>query len=218
MLPQDLTSIQVRVLGSLIEKELATPDNYPLSLNALTGACNQSTNRDPVMTLDENSVSAAIDVLRRLGLVRSFQGIGSRVPKFQHLLTEACELSRPELAAICVLMLRGAQTLAEVRTRSARLLPNDDADAIEAALEALSERDPAPAVTRLARRPGQKEVRYTHLLGGELAVVDTEIGPDSVESPRRADRLSEIEDAVRDLRTDVVGLRAELAEFRKQFE
>ncbi|MBC7896726.1 MAG: DUF480 domain-containing protein, partial [Cytophagaceae bacterium] len=156
--------MEVRVLFSLVEKELSTPDHYPLSLNSLTSACNQSSNRDPVMALDEDAVAAALTVLRRATLVRSFQSIGSRVPKFEHLLVDAAELSRLELAVLCVLALRGSQTLAEVRSRAARLVPGEDAERIEAAIEGLVDRPSTPLVARLPRRPGQKEARYGHLL------------------------------------------------------
>jgi uncharacterized protein YceH (UPF0502 family) len=167
MIPENLAPVELRVLGSLIEKELSTPDHYPLSLNALTSACNQSSNRDPVMSLDEGTVSRAIDTLRRQGLVRSIQGIGSRVPKYQHLMAEF--FSRAELAVLCVLALRGPQTQAEVRTRAARLMPGDDSTELDAALEALVTRDAEPVVARLSRRPGQKEARYAHLLSGPVA-------------------------------------------------
>jgi uncharacterized protein YceH (UPF0502 family) len=216
MLPQNLGPVEVRVLGSLIEKELSTPDHYPLSLNALTAACNQSSNRDPVMTLDEDAVSSAITVLRRLSLVRSFQGSGSRVPKYQHLLTEAGDLSRAELAVLCVLMLRGPQTLAEVRTRGARLTPGDDQGGVEAALEALTTREPAPAAIRLPRRPGQKEARYAHLLAGEVAYEADD--PQPPMPPADANRIAALEEAMRELRNELNDLRAQLATFRKQFE
>jgi uncharacterized protein YceH (UPF0502 family) len=216
MLPQSLGPVDVRVLGSLIEKELSTPDHYPLSLNALTSACNQSSNRDPVMMLDEASVSGAIDVLRRLSLVRSFQASGTRVPKYQHLLAEAGDLSRAELAVLCVLALRGPQTLAEVRSRATRLMPNDDPDAVEAALEALAGRTPSPPVTRLPRRPGQKEARYAHLLAGEVSY-EMEDAP--LPAPAAsADRIAALEELAEELRSEVADLRAQLAEFRKQFE
>ena len=216
MLPQNLEPVEVRVLGSLIEKELSTPDHYPLSLNALTSACNQSSNRDPVMTLDESAVSHAIDVLRRLGLVRSFQASGSRVPKYQHLLTEVGELSRAERAVLCVLALRGPQTLAEVRSRAGRMMPSDGSDGVDAALEALMARDPDAVVTRLSRRPGQKEARYAHRLGGEVVY---EVDDTPVPAPTAAtDRLNALEELTRELRDEVADLRAQLAEFRKQFE
>ena len=167
-LPQNLDSVAVRVLGALIEKELSTPEHYPLSLNALVNACNQSSNRDPVMSLDNAAVSGALTVLRRLSLVRSFQGIGERVPKYQHLLADSDDLSRAELAVLCVLTLRGPQTLGEVRSRAARLMPADDPDAVQQALNALMTREPSPAATRLPRLPGQKETRYAHLLSGDV--------------------------------------------------
>jgi len=215
MLPQDLDPVQVRVLGSLIEKEMATPDHYPLSLNALTSACNQSSNREPVMALDENSVSTAVTALRRLNLVRSFQASGSRVPRYQHLLAEAGELSQADQAVLCVLMLRGPQTVAEVRARAARLLPGDDSDAAEAALSALLARDGSP-ITRLQRGPGQKEARYAQLLSGAVAF-DTEDA--LVPAPGAArDRIAALEETTAELRKEVDDLRAQLAAFRKQFE
>jgi uncharacterized protein YceH (UPF0502 family) len=215
-LPNDLDPVAVRVTGCLIEKELSTPDHYPLSLNALTNACNQSSNRDPVMALEEGTVSQAIDSLRRQGLVRSIQAIGSRVPKYQHLLAEAVELTRAELAVLCVLALRGQQTQAEVRTRAARLMPGDDSSGLDAALEALIAREPQPVVARLPRRPGQKEVRYAHLLSGEV-VAAAEIAPDATPAPAPAtDRLAALEQLADELRTEVADLRAQLESFRKQ--
>ena len=216
MLPNNLEPVEVRVIGSLIEKELSTPDNYPLSLNALTSACNQSSNRDPVMALEEGTVMQAIDTLRRQGLVRSIQAIGSRVPKYQHLLAEAAEFTRAELAVLCVLALRGPQTQAEVRTRAARLMPGDDSSGIDAALEALISREPQPVVARLPRRPGQKEPRYAHLLAGDVAEAsdDTPVA----QPVTSTDRLAALEDLANELRDEVADLRAQLASFRKQFE
>lgn len=216
MLPHDLEPVAIRVLGSLIEKELSTPDHYPLSLNALTSACNQSSNRDPVMSLDEGVVSQAIDGLRRQGLVRSIQAIGSRVPKYQHLLAEVGELTPAELAILCVLTLRGPQTLAEVRTRAARLVPGDDPGGMDATLEALIVREPDPVVTRLPRRPGQKEVRYAHRLAGEVVFAVDDIPPATTGSA--TDRITALEELTRELRNEVADLRAQLAAFRKQFE
>ena len=215
MLPQNLGPVEVRVLGSLIEKALSTPEHYPLSLNALTNACNQSSNRNPVMALDEGSVLGAVDILRRLGLVRSFQGIGSRVPKFQHLLEEECELSREDVAVLCVLALRGPQTSSEVRSRAARLMSTDHPDGIDAAVEALMARTPSPAVTRLARQPGQKEARYAHLLAGEVTYEEVDALPAQVVA---TDRISALEELTRDLQGEVADLRAQLADFRRQFE
>lgn len=216
MLPNNLEPTAVRVIGSLIEKELSTPDHYPLSLNALTSACNQSSNRDPVMSLDEGSVSQAIDALRRQGLVRSIQAIGSRVPKYQHLLAEAGEFTRAELAVLCVLMLRGPQTQAEVRVRAARLMPADEAGDLDAALDALIVREPQPVVSRLPRRPGQKEARHVHLLAGDVA----ETADDQPLAPPApaADRIAALEELAQELSKEVADLRAQLAAFRKQFE
>lgn len=220
MLPQTLSPFEARVLGSLIEKELSTPDNYPLSLNATVSACNQSSNRDPVMTLDNPTVMHALDVLRRQSLVRSFQGSGERVPKFQHLLADTDDLSRAELAVLCVLMLRGPQTLNEVTTRASRLVPNDPIDAIQSALEALIARAPTPAAARLPRRPGQKEQRYAHLLGGEVVYEDADPDVDVAEgAPAKAtDRLAALEALTQELRNEVTDLHAQFEAFRKQFE
>lgn len=217
MLPNTLEPVALRVIGSLIEKELSTPDHYPLSLNALTAACNQSSNRDPVMALEEGAVSQAIDSLRRQGLVRSIQAIGSRVPKYQHLLAEAGELTRAELAVLCVLMLRGPQTQAEVRTRAARLMPGDDSTGVDAALEGLMTREPEPLVTRLARRPGQKEPRYAHLLAGDVTEAN-EVAPLQPQTATATERLLALEELVVELRNEVADLRSQLATFRKQFE
>ena len=216
MLPNSLEPVEVRVIGSLIEKELSTPDHYPLSLNALTSACNQSSNRDPVMAIEESTVSHAIDTLRRQGLVRSIQAIGSRVPKYQHLLAEVAELTRAELAVLCVLALRGPQTQAEVRTRASRLMPGDDSTGLDGALEALITREPRPVVVRLARRPGQKEPRYAHLLAGDVAESDDVA---AIQPPAAStDRMSVLEERIDELRNEVSDLRAQLASFRKQFE
>lgn len=221
MLPTNLGPVEVRVLGALIEKELSTPDHYPLSLNALTSACNQSSNRDPVMSLDENTVSGAIDTLRRQGLLRSIQGIGSRVPKYEHQLAAAGDFTRAELAVLCVLALRGPQTQAEVRTRAARLMPGDDATGLDAALDSLATRALQPVVVRLQRRPGQKEPRYAHLLSGEVAETVDEAHsttPAPASTIAAPDRISALEDQVQELRNEVVDLRSQLAQFRKQFE
>ena len=218
MLPNSLDPVAVRVIGSLIEKELSTPDHYPLSLNALTSACNQSSNRDPVMSLEEGNVSQAIDTLRRQGLVRSIQAIGSRVPKYQHLLAEAGEFTHAELAVLCVLALRGQQTQAEVRTRAARLMPGDDSTGIDTALEALVAREPQPVVVRLQRRPGQKEARFAHLLNGDVAEAVAD-APQSHSTPApTTDRIAALEELAQEFSKEIADLRAQLAAFRKQFE
>ena len=218
MLPNDLDPVAVRVIGSLIEKELSTPDHYPLSLNALTSACNQSSNRDPVMSLDETTVSQSIDSLRRQGLVRSIQSVGSRVPKYQHLIAQVGEFSRAELAVLCVLVLRGQQTQAEIRSRAARLMPGDDSSGLDAALEALATRETQPVDIRLPRRPGQKEARYAHLLSGPPASSeDNEPDAPAAITPT-ADRIAALEQLADELRNEIADLRAQLGAFRKQFE
>jgi len=154
MLEPALTDIEVRILGSLIEKEVTTPDNYPLSLNALTAACNQSSNRDPIMQLEESAISESIVALRRRSLVRAIQPSGSRVTKYSHLLGEALNLDARELAVLDVLMLRGPQTPGELNARTGRLAEFADIAQIETTLEGLANRHPEPLVVRLPRRPG----------------------------------------------------------------
>lgn len=214
---QPLTEVEVRVLGSLVEKEATTPDNYPLSLNALTNACNQTSNRDPVMQLEEPVVAGALDTLRRQSLVRAIQPSHSRVMKYRHLLGETMELTQRELAVLCVLMLRGPQTLAELKTRATRLAHFESLDDVETAINQLMARESPSLVTRLERRPGQKEARYAHLLAGEPVVVD-EPEPVARSTAGGGDRIGELERALDELRREVADLRAQLEAFRKQFE
>jgi hypothetical protein len=207
-----LDETDARVLGALIEKQVTTPDAYPLSLNALAAACNQSTNRTPVMALDEDSIVGATDRLRRQSLVRAIRRSDSRVMKYEHLAGEALDLSDRELAVLCVLLLRGPNTLAELRTRTERLASFDGVADVEATLVALSEREAAPLVVRLPRQPGQKEARYAQLLSGPVAA------DISVFEPVKRDRITELEESVNAMREELADLRAQLAEFRKQFE
>jgi uncharacterized protein YceH (UPF0502 family) len=164
----ELTPVQQRVVGALAEKELTTPDNYPLSMNALLAACNQSTNRDPVMQLDERVVSNTLENLKSAGVVRVVYSKGMRVDKYRHVLPEAIGVAPPELALLTVLMLRGPQTGAELRARTERMHPFDGQGDIDATLDTLARRDP-PLVTLHARQPGQKEPRWAHLLGSPAA-------------------------------------------------
>jgi uncharacterized protein YceH (UPF0502 family) len=222
MVQPPLTDVEVRVLGSLLEKEVTTPDNYPLSLNALVAACNQTTNREPVLRLDEDAVVAAAVALRRRYLLRQIQPAGSRVTKFEHLLEQELRIGRRELAVLGVLMLRGPQTAGELYARTARLEPFADLADLEGVLEALMAREPEPLAVRLPRRPGQKEVRYAHLLSGEPPA-DAPISAEERTVPaRRAgaedDRVAALERTVEELRTEVAALRAELAAFRDQFQ
>lgn len=223
MLNPPLTDVEVRVLGSLLEKEVTTPDNYPLSLNALQTACNQTTSREPVMRLDEDAVVHAAVALRRRGLVRQIQPVGSRVTKFEHLLGDELQLGRRELAVLGVLMLRGPQTPGELYARTARLESFADLADLEGVLESLIARQPEPLVARLSRRPGQKEVRYAHLLSGEPSHTAASGMPDEPALPaRRADaeddRVAALERTVEELREEVAALRAELGAFRAQFQ
>jgi uncharacterized protein len=222
MLNPPLTDVEVRVLGALLEKEVTTPDNYPLSLNALQAACNQTTNREPVMRLDEDAVVHAAVALRRRYLLRQIQPAGSRVTKFEHLLAQELRLDRRELAVLGVLMLRGPQTPGELYTRTARLEPFADLADLEGVLESLIAREPEPLVARLPRRPGQKEVRYAHLLSGEPPADAPGTAEEAPVRARRADgdddRIAALERTVEELRAEVATLRAELDAFRTQFQ
>jgi len=213
-----LSPVEVRILGALVEKEATTPDNYPLSLNALTNACNQTSNRDPVMDLDETAVRNAVNSLRQQSLVRAVQHSGSRVMKFQHLINERLDLDASALGVMCVLMLRGPQTSGEIRGRTNRLAEFASVADVEAVLESLSGQG---LVVQLARRPGQKEARYAHLLSGAPpadATDDAESPTEPVTAARGADRISSLESAVADLRAEVADLRARLEDLVRQFE
>lgn len=222
MLTPPLTDVEVRVLGSLLEKEVTTPDNYPLSLNALQVACNQTTSREPVMRLAEDAVVHATVALRRRGMLRQIQPAGSRVTKFEHLLGEDLRLGRRELAVLGVLMLRGPQTPGELYARTARLEPFEDVADLERVLESLIARQPEPLAARLPRRPGQKEVRYAQLLSGEPPQSDAPATEEPAAPARRAgadeDRVAALERTVAELRAEVATLRAELEAFRAQFQ
>lgn len=204
-----LSAIEVRILGSLVEKEATTPDTYPLSLNALTNACNQTSNRDPVMDVAEDDVRWAINNLRQQSLVRAQQGIGSRVMKFQHLLTERLSLDAPSLAVLCTLMLRGPQTMGEIKGRTHRLTEFANLSDVETTLNALVTQGFAH---ELARQPGQKEVRYTHLLSGPPDVSITTV--ESVDAGH--DRVALLESTVTELRQELADLRARVEAFERQ--
>jgi uncharacterized protein len=234
-----LTVLEARVIGCLIEKQITTPDQYPLSLNALVNACNQKTNRDPVLELDERTVQQTVDDLGRKHLVVEKSGFGSRVPKYQHRFCNTeygtLKLDPQELAIVCELLLRGPQTPGELRGRASRMAPFTDVSEVEAALTRLSEREDGPFVTRLAREAGRRESRYAHLFAGEVAAgaqqqesadAARSSHPDSDEpageprassSPetafpdmRQEQRLARLEDEVRALRAELSDLRARL--------
>lgn len=210
-----LDPVEVRVLGALIEKEITTPEYYPLSLNALLAACNQKTGRDPVVQYDEQTVEDALERLRQKRLAATITGAGLRVPKHRQRLTEQLNLGRRELALLCVLMLRGPQTPGELRARSASMHAFTDVDEVLACLERMSEQAP-PLVVRLPRQPGAREHRYVHLLSGAPEVpVDSPTQP-AAQAPR--DRLSVLEAEVATLRAELDQLRRAFEEFRRQFE
>lgn len=219
-----LSEAEARVLGCLLEKEISTPEYYPLSLNALVHACNQKSNRHPVMDLDENAVREA---LRRLGeqmLARS-AGVDSRVAKYEHRLADSFNFTRPETAIVCELLLRGAQTPGELRSRAERLHPFEDLNMVLTTLKHLIEREP-PLVALLPRQPGTKEARYAHLFSGEVAAGETQatrrqeassvdVGPAAVAD---RERTADLEAQVETLRGEVAELKRQFAEFRRQFE
>lgn len=216
----ELSAVEARILGSLVEKESTTPDVYPLSLNALTTACNQTSNRDPVMDLSEDAVRWAVNNLRQQSLVRAVQHSGSRVMKFQHLLGERLELDGPALGALCVLLLRGAQTVGEVRGRAQRLAEFATVAEAETALEQLREKQLA---TELPRRPGQKEARWAHLLSGTPpadAAESTEARAplQSADVDEREERIAALEAVTSDLESKLTQLRQEFEALRRQFE
>jgi uncharacterized protein YceH (UPF0502 family) len=217
-----LTPTEARVLGSLVEKEITTPDYYPLSLNAIVNACNQKSNREPITNLDEDAIRRALHSLDQLGLARS-AATDARVPKFEHRLQEAFNFHRHEIALLCVLLLRGPQTPGELRTRCERLYQFDDLNAVHSALNLLMKRDP-PLVTVLPRQPGTKEVRYAHLLSGEVREAPAQPPstapsmPETAISPASFDRIARLEDQVAALRTELTDLKNQLSTFQKQFQ
>jgi len=218
----ELTDIEVRVLGSLVEKQVTTPEYYPLTLNALTLACNQKNNRSPVTSYDETAVAHALESLREKNLAYVFYGSTSRVPKYKHVLPEVMHLSQPELALMCVLLLRGPQTTGELATRAFRLHEFSGLEEVEATLNSLITREPDPLVKRLPRQPGQKEARFAHLLAGDVnidAFNETE-GISAVSAPRRhaSDRVQELERELEVIKGEIKALQQQFEDFKKQFE
>ena len=210
-----LTDIEARVLGSLIEKQVTTPEYYPLTINALTLACNQKNNRYPVTSYTENQVSEAVERLREKNLAYVFYGSTSRVPKYKHVMPEVMRLSHPEVALMCVLMLRGAQTLGELRGNAARLHDFSGLEEVEQTLNALITRD-EPMVARLPRQPGQKEGRFAHLLSGEInleALAESERAAAAAPS-----RRTNLEEKIEALTAEVASLKEQFEQFKKQFE
>ena len=222
----NLSAFEVRVLGSLAEKAFITPDTYPLSLNAVTMACNQVSNRDPVMQLSDETVQHTLTALRGKKLVREWFPSGSRVPKFDHVLNEVYGLNDAQLAVLTLLMLRGFQTAGEIKGRSGRMHTFHEVERVETTLRSLMEDRETPLAVKLPKAPGTKEARYAHLLSGGLAVERQEIAegitsdaPQAmVISGRGDDRVGALEDEVQQLRAEVNWLSRQFEAFKKQFE
>jgi uncharacterized protein YceH (UPF0502 family) len=217
-----LTPVETRILGCLLEKERLTPENYPLSLNGLTAACNQSTNREPVVSYDEKTVDAGLTSLREKKLASVIFGAGSRVQKYRHKLLEHYNLSTAEVALICVLLLRGAQTPGELRIRTERMHAFESVADVQAKLDELSRGD-APLIRMLEARPGQKERRYIQLLSAEQPEEAAGAGEPASREPSHEDadsaaKIDALAKEVADLRSELAQLREEFAAFRKQFE
>ena len=219
-----LTEIEARVLGALIEKDITTPDYYPLSLNALVNACNQKNNRDPVMTLDESSVCDALASLQEKRMAGPASGADSRVTKYEHRLQEVFNFDRREIAIVCVLLLRGPQTPGELRGRTDRMYHFEALEDVVSTLDRLAQRTP-PLARILPRQPGTKESRYTHLFSGEPPESDITqesvaraFLPASAGTSSAADRITKLEEEVSRLREELVAVQQQLAAFRKQFE
>ena len=214
-----LTEIEVRVLGSLIEKDITTPEYYPLSLNALVNACNQKTNRDPVMQLTEDAVRGALDGLQQQRMAGPARGADSRVTKYEQRLQEVFNFTRPEIAALCVLLLRGFQTPGELRGRAERMHRFETLEDVQSALQKLMQRDP-PLAKVLVRQPGTKESRYAHLLAGDVVEMEVPVQAGAAVERNSADaeRIARLEEEVADLRREVGDVKDQLERFRRQFE
>lgn len=215
-IPQ-LDPVEVRVLGSLLEKDLTTPEYYPLSLNALVNACNQSNNREPVVAYGEDEVTRAMDRLREKRLAVAVSGGDNRVVKFKHLAEETLELARPELSLLCVLLLRGPQTPGELRGRTVRMHPFADLAEMHASLAALSSHA-SPLAAVLPRQPGTKESRHVQLLGGAPAPGEVEAPHPAIAPPATIASPSALEAEVAELRREVAELREQVSALRKMFE
>ncbi len=213
-----LTETEVRVLGSLVEKDITTPEYYPLSLNALVNACNQKSNRDPVMQLDEDAVRDALDGLQQHRMAGPARGADSRVTKYEQRLQEVFNFTRAETAVLCVLLLRGPQTPGELRGRSERLHRFETLEDVQSALQKLMQREP-PLAKVLQRQPGTKESRYAHLLAGDVVEADVPIATGvASRNPADAERIARLEEEVAELRRELSEVKDQMERFRKQFE
>jgi uncharacterized protein YceH (UPF0502 family) len=217
-----LNAVEVRVIGSLIEKQITTPEYYPLTLNALVNACNQISNRDPVVSYDEKTVVRALDSLREKRLAWMVTGAGSRVPKYEHRLAEALKLAEQEVAALCVLMLRGPQTIGEIKGRAARMYEFKELEEVEMTLQSLMNAEPHPLITKLPRQAGMKDSRYAHLLSGEVRIEEQQVAPRlepaAIEVHAENERIARLEGEVASLRQELSELKQQFLDFKKQFE
>jgi len=214
-----LTENEVRVLGALIEKDITTPEYYPLSLNALLNACNQKSNRDPVMQLNENAVRDALEGLQEHRMAGPARGADSRVTKYEQRLQEVFNFMRPEIAVLCVLLLRGSQTPGELRGRAERLHRFETLDDVQSALQKLMQREP-PLAKVLPRQPGTKESRYAHLFAGDVVEAGpmVPVGAAVENNSADAERMVRLEQEVTELRAEVAAVKDQMERFRKQFE
>lgn len=212
--------VETRVIGALIEKQITTPDNYPLTLNSLIHACNQTSNRDPVVSYDQATVERALDSLRAKNMAYVFYGSESRVPKYKQMMTHLFHLTPQETAVMDVLMLRGPQTVGELRGRTSRLFDFADLAEVEATLEGLMAREEQPLVVRLPRQAGRKDPRYAHVLAGDAGMTERDEGHEKPARETRAgdDRVSVLEAEVAALREQVAELKKTFEEFRRQFD
>jgi len=216
-----LTPTEVRVLGSLIEKQITTPEYYPLTLHALVAACNQKNNRNPITSYTESEIDEALYSLRDKNLAYVFHGSTSRVPKYKHVAPEVLHLNPAEVAAMCVLMLSGPQTIGEIRTRGSRLYDFNGLEEVEETLRSLAAKEDEPLAMKLPRQPGQKDARFVHLLSGKPNIEETGEALPAERVVRRvpeSERVANLEEQVQTLTQQVVDLSTQFAEFKKQFE
>ena len=211
-----LNSLEVRVVGALTEKDITTPDYYPLSLNALVNACNQKNNRDPVMSVNEDAVRQALSSLQEKRLAGPAGGADSRVTKYEHRLQEVFNFDRREIAIICVLLLRGPQTPGELRGRADRMYHFETLEDVQSTLQRLMDREP-PLVAALARQPGTKESRYLHLFSGEPSEAMLAPPPRTVPEELDTSRIAALENELSSLRSEISELRREFETFKQQF-
>ncbi|MGH9753820.1 MAG: YceH family protein [Blastocatellia bacterium] len=216
-----LNEYELRALAALVEKQIATPDYYPMTLNAMVNACNQKNHRDPVVSHDETIVARAIESLREKNLAYVFHGSDARVPKYGHLFPKAFDLSKAEVPLMCVLILRGPQTPGELRSRSQHLYSFESLAEVETLLQGLSLRD-EPLIVKLPRQAGARESRFAHLLGGPVEVEQIEAEPRTTPSVQHAqaenEKIAKLEEEVASLRQELSELKQEFADFKKQFE